>query len=304
VTAHSLRRRWGGNRRERLIDLAFVIPALAALTAFLFYPVIYGVVISLHETKGFNLTKFVGLQQYADAFGDPIFLEALGRTLGFTFAAVIVQTGLGLLLAVLLSDVRRGRTFFRIVFFAPYVLAPIAVGTAWKWIYAPYFGVIPSTGSLFGIDALTVAPLASIDFALVAIFVAFLWRYAGFNMVLYLAAIQGLPDEYYEHARLEGASRFQQFRYVTWPLLWPQTFTIVLLTTIGTLHIFDLIWIMTGGGPAHATETVSTYVYKAAFVTHQPGFAQAMAMIVFVLAIVLALIEFKVLSRQVEKVSG
>ena len=151
------------------------------------------------------------------------------------------------------------------MFFAPFVLAPVAVGAVWKFLYAPYFGIAATVGSALGLDTLTVAPLADADTALWAIMAAFLWRFAGFSMVVYLAAIQALPREYYEHAVLEGAGRFQQFRRITWPLLWPQTFALVLLTTLGTLRIFDMVWIMTAGGPSHATETVATDVYATAF---------------------------------------
>ena len=134
-------------------------------------------------------------------------------------------------------------------------------------------------GSAFGIDTATFAPLADADVALWAIMAAFLWRFAGFSMVVYLAAIETIPREYGEYALLEGAGRFQRVRRVTWPLLWPQTFALVLLTTIGTLRIFDMVWIMTAGGPAHATETVATDVYVTAFRFLEVGYAQAMAMV-------------------------
>ena len=134
--------------------------------------------------------------------------------------------------------------------------------------------------------------------------VAFLWRFAGFNMVVYLAAIRALPREYYEYAVLEGAGRFERFRRITWPLLWPQTFTLVLLTTLGTLRIFDMVWVMTEGGPSHATETVATDVYTTAFRFLQVGYAQAMAMILLVLILVLAVVEYRILDRRAEMVSA
>ena len=235
---------------------------LVILAGFLVYPLVYGIVLSLHDTQGFDLTNFVGLDHYVRAIlGDAVFHRSLLNTVLFTGAAVVLQTGLGLFLAVLVADAKRGRTFFRVVFFVPFVLAPVAVGAVWKFLYAPFFGIVATVGSALGFDTLTVAPLADADTALWAIMAAFLWRFAGFNMVVYLAAIQALPPEYYEYAVLEGAGRFQRFRRITWPLLWPQTFALVLLTTLGTLRIFDMVWIMTGGGPSHATETVATDVY-------------------------------------------
>jgi raffinose/stachyose/melibiose transport system permease protein len=262
-------------------------------------------VLSVHDTKGFDLTGFVGLDHFAHAIlGDAVFHRSLLNTVLFTGAAVVLQTGLGLFLAVLVADAKRGRAFFQFVFFAPFVLAPVAVGAVWKFLYAPYFGIAATAGSALGFNTLTVAPLADANTALWAIMAAFLWRFSGLIMVVYLAAIQALPREYYEYAVLEGAGRFQQFRRVTWPLLWPQTFALVLLTTLGTLRIFDMVWVMTEGGPSHATETVATDVYSTAFRFLQVGYAQAMAMILLVLVLLLAIVEYRVLHHRAEMVSS
>ncbi len=292
------------SRRERAIDLLFLVPILAILAGFLLYPLAYGIVLSLHDTHGFDLAKFVGLDNYARAiFGDAVFHRALLNTVLFTGAAVVLQTGLGLFLAVVVADVKRGRTFFRFAFFAPFVLASVAVGAVWKFLYAPYFGIVPTLGSGLGFDTLTFAPLADVHLVLWAIMAAFLWRFAGFNMVVYLAAIQALPREYSEYAVLEGATRFQKFRRITWPLLWPQTFTLVLLSTLGTLRIFDMVWIMTEGGPSHASETVATDVYVTAFRFLDVGYAQAMAMILLVVIVLFAIVEYRLLNRRAEMVS-
>ncbi len=293
------------SRRESAIDLVFLLPTLALLAGFLFYPLVYGVVLSVHDTKGFDLTNFVGLDHYAHAIlGDAVFHRSLLNTVLFTGGAVVLQTGLGLFLAVLIADVKRGRTFFQFAFFVPFVLASVAVGAVWKFLYAPFFGIVPTVGSALGFDTATVAPLADANTALWAIMTAFLWRFAGFNMVVYLAAIRALPHEYYEYGVLEGANRFQQFRRITWPLLWPQTFTLVLLTTLGTLRIFDMVWIMTAGGPSHATETVATDVYVTAFRFLDVGYAQAMAMILLIVILLVSVIEYRVLNRRAEMVSS
>jgi raffinose/stachyose/melibiose transport system permease protein len=293
------------SHRDRAVDLLFLLPVLAILAGFLFYPLVYGIVLSLHDTRGFDLTNFVGLDHYAHAIlGDAVFHRSLVNTFLFTGAAVVLLTGLGLFLAVLVADVKRGTRFFQFVFFAPFFLAPVAVGAVWKFLYAPYFGIAATVGSALGFDTLTIAPLADTDVALWAIMAAFLWRFAGFNMVVYLAAIRALPPEYYEHAVLEGASRFQQFRRITWPLLWPQTFGLVLLTTLGTLRIFDMVWVMTAGGPSHATETVATDVYATAFRFLEVGYAQAMAMILLLFILLLAVVEYRILNRRAETVSS
>ena len=292
-------------RKERLLDLALLLPIVGLLAAFLLYPLLYGLDLSLNRTDGFEVTQSVGLEHYARAlFGDAVFRQGLANTALFTAAAVVLQTGLGLLLAVLVSETRRGRTLFRIVFVAPFVLAPVAAGTVWKFMYAPFFGIVPSIGSALGVDLSSVAPLADPNTALWGIVLAFAWRFAGFSMVVYLAAMESIPKEYYEYGELEGIGRLTRLRRITWPLLWPQTFALTLLTTIATLRVFDLVWIMTAGGPGHATETVATYVYATAFRSLNPGYAQAMATILMIVIVALAIIEYRLLNRRAEAVTA
>ena len=292
-------------RKERLLDLALLLPIVGLLAAFLVYPLLYGLDLSLNRTDGFEVTQSVGLEHYARALlGDAVFRQGLANTALFTAAAVVLQTGLGLLLAVLVSETRRGRTLFRIVFVAPFVLAPVAAGTVWKFMYAPFFGIVPSIGSAIGVDLSSVAPLADPNTALWAIVLAFAWRFAGFSMVVYLAAMESIPREYYEYGELEGIGRLTRLRRITWPLLWPQTFALTLLTTIATLRVFDLVWIMTAGGPGHTTETVATYVYTTAFRSLNPGYAQAMATILMIVIVALAMIEYRLLNRRAEAVTA
>ena len=291
--------------REGGIDLVFLLPMLALLGGFLFYPLVYGISLSTHESQGLEPTTFVGLDHYVRAIlGDAVFHRSVVNTIVFTVVAVGLQTGIGLLLAVLVAEVRRGRTFFLVAFSAPFVLASVAVGAVWKFLYAPFFGIAATVGSAFGYDASTVAPLADADTALWAVMAAFLWRFAGFSMVVYVAAIRALPRDYYDLAVVEGASWFQRLRNITWPLLWPQTFALVLLTTIGTVRVFDMVWIMTAGGPAHATETVATYLYITAFRFLEIGYAQAMAMILLLVILLLTIVEYRLLNPRAEMVSS
>lgn len=282
-----------------------LVPVVGLLAAFLFYPLLYGIDLSLSRTEGFEVTGQVGLQHYARAlFGDAVFSKSLANTLVLTAAAVVLQTGLGFLLAALVREVHWGRTLFRATFVAPFILAPVAAGSVWKFMDAPFFGIVPSIGGVLGLDLSTIAPLADPNTALWAIAVAFVWRFAGFSMVVYLAAMQSLPREYDEHAELEGVPLLARLRRITWPLLWPQTFALVLLTTIGTLRVFDLVWIMTAGGPDHATETVATHVYTTAFRSLDAGYAQAMATILMVVIIVLVGIEYRLLHPRAEAVTA
>lgn len=292
-------------RRGGAVDLLFLLPMLVLLGGFLFYPLVYGISLSVHDSQGTDAARFIGLEHFARAiFGDAVFQRSLVNTVVFTGAAVLLQTGIGFVLAVLVARLRRGRTLFLIAFFTPFVLASVAVGAVWKFLYAPFFGIAATVGSAVGLDAATVAPLTDPRTALWAIMAAFLWRFAGFSMVVYVAAIRALPRDYDDLAVVEGASWSQRIRHVTWPLLWPQTFALVLLTTLGTLRIFDMVWIMTAGGPSHATETVATHVYTTAFRFLDVGYAQAMAMILLVVILVLTAVEYRLLNPRAEAVSG
>lgn len=301
------RRSWliPARRKERALDLALLLPVLGLLAIFLFYPLVYGLDLSLNRTDGFEVTAPAGLANYARALlGDAVFRQGLGNTLVMTVAAVILQTGVGFLVAMLVAGSGRGRTLFRIAFVAPFVLAPVAAGSVWKFMYAPFYGIVPSIGSALGVDLGQAAPLADPSLALWAIVIVFAWRFAGFSMVVYLAAMRSIPRELYEYGELEGIGRFARVQRITWPMVWPQTFALTLLATIGTLRTFDLVWIMTAGGPGHATETVATYVYTTAFRSLDVGYAQAMATVLMVLIVALAVIEYRLLNPRAEAVAA
>jgi raffinose/stachyose/melibiose transport system permease protein len=286
-------------------NLIWVLPVFAVLACFLLYPLASGLVLSLQRTSGSVPGAFVGLDNYIEAvFRDDIFRQAVGNTVAFTAVAIVVQTGVGLLLAVLIAELRRGHLPYRMVFFAPVVLSAVAVGSVWEWMYAPFFGLFTNVAASLGLADISASPLASQATALWAIMGAFVWRWAGFNTVIYLAGLQSIRREYYEAAMLEGAGGVRRFWHITWPLLLPYTYTVVLLTSMGTLRIFDLMWIMTEGGPAHATETVATYIVTTAFRFQRTGYAQALAFILFGLVVLCTLVLTLTLHKRAHEASG
>jgi ABC-type sugar transport system permease subunit len=283
----------------------WVLPVFALLAGVLVYPLASGFLLSLQRTTGSVQGEFVGIDNYIEAlFRDSIFHQAVGNTVAFTVVAIVLQTGVGLLLAILISEVRRGRLAYRMIFFAPVVLSTAAVGSVWQWLYAPYFGLFTNALAAVGMADVSSSVLATQATALWAIMVAFVWRWAGFNTVIYLAGLQSIPREYYEAAMLEGAGGLHRFRSITWPLLLPHTYTVVLLTTMGTLRIFDLMWIMTQGGPAHATETIATYIFTAAFRFLRIGYAQSLAFILLALVALLTLLLTLTLRKHANQVAG
>lgn len=268
-----------------------MLPVFALLACALAYPLASGLLLSLQRTTGSAEGQFVGLGNYVEAVvGDEVFRQATANTVAFTVVAVALQTGVGLLFAILISEVHRGRLPYRIIFFAPVVLSPAAVGAVWHWMYAPYFGLFTNVLAAGGLADVTSSLLASQATALWAIMGAFVWRWAGFTTVIYLAGLQAIPKDYHEAAMIEGAGGLQRFRRITWPLLFPYTCTVVLLTTMGTLRIFDMMWIMTQGGPSHATETIATYVFTTAFRFLRVGYAQSLAFVLLIIVLALTLL--------------
>ena len=173
-----------------------MLPVFSVLACFLAFPLASGLLLSLRRTTGASAGEFVGLDNYLEAlFRDDIFHQAVGNTVAFTVVAIVLQTGVGLLLAVLIAELRRGRLPYRMVFFAPVVLSAVAFGSVWKWIYAPYFGLFTNVAAFLGLAEVHWSPLASQATALWAIMGAFVWRWAGFNTVIYLAGLQSIPRD-------------------------------------------------------------------------------------------------------------
>jgi raffinose/stachyose/melibiose transport system permease protein len=283
----------------------WVLPVFALLACLLAYPLASGLLLSLRRTTGSTPGEFVGADNYIEALlRDDIFHQAVGNTIAFTAVAIVLQTGVGLLLAILISEVRRGRLPYRMMFFAPVVLSAVAVGSVWKWMYAPYFGLFTNIAATLGLAEVYSSLLASQATALWAIMGASVWRWAGFNTVIYLVGLQSISRQYYEAAMIEGAGGVRRFLHISWPLLLPYTYTVVLLTTMGTLRIFDMMWIMTQGGPAHATETVATYIFTTAFRFQRAGYAQSLAFILLALVALLTLVLTVTLRKRANEISG
>ena len=268
----------------------YLLPALVLLGLFLAYPIFYNFRISLFDWNGIApVKKWVGLGNYRNIFfRSKPFYNAMKNTLSFTIGAAVIQTAVGLVLAVLVSQILALRTIYRAIFFTPVVMSIVAVSFIWTWMYNPIFGIINGLLKGVGLGRLALVWLGDYKTALWAILVAAVWKWAGFTMVVYLAGIQNIPYELYEAASIEGAGRFRQFFVITFPLLLPQTFTNVLLTTIGSLKVFDWVFIMTAGGPGRATEVLPFVIYSDAFRFHRIGYAAAEASVLFIIIIVLS----------------
>ncbi|WP_253943809.1 carbohydrate ABC transporter permease [Nocardioides marmotae] len=277
--------------RQRLEIALFVTPALVLMATFVVWPVISAVRMSFFRWKGFGpMDDFVGLRNYEQVLTDSVFKDAVVHNLTIVGLSIAVQLPLGLLLAVLLNRRIRGRGLLRTIVFVPYVLAEVIAGVVWFQLLQPRSGLVESILTTIGITPPEQGFLGTPDLALWTVFVVLTWKYLGLAVLLFLAGLQGVPDELYEAAQLDGASWWQTQVRVALPLLGPTIRTWAFLSMIGSLQLFDMVWILTGGGPANATTTMATYLVSQGTQRGNYGIAGAASVVLFVVAFVMALL--------------
>lgn len=278
--------------RANLMGYAFILPNLIGYSIFVFLPVCFSFVLSLMKWDASQAPmEFVGLQNFTQIFGDQIFRKSFGNTIEYALLTVLPTLVLSLLLAVLMNSKIKGINFFRTSFFFPYIASIVAVGAVWNMLFQPDFGPINEFLRFIGI-ANPPRWVVDVKWAMVAIAIVTIWKFTGYYMIVYLAALQGIPSSLYEAASIDGAKGWQKLRYITIPMLTPTTFFVLIMLTIQCFKVFDMVYVMTGGGPGNATKTLVNYIYEKAFVSWQLGPASAGAIILFSVVLGIALIQF------------
>jgi multiple sugar transport system permease protein len=290
---------WWVKQRQRLIPYLFIAPNLVLFSAFSFLPLLYALYISFHDWGLISEPDFIGTRNYVRLVHDPLFWRSLANTLAYAAGTVPASMGIGLLLAMALNRSRRGRVVLRSIYFLPIVVSAVATGTIAAWLFNDNYGVINSMLVSLGLPR--IAWLSTPQWALPSLMIVTLWLRIGFCMIVYLAALQSIPSMYYEAARIDGASTLHQFRHITLPLLGPATFLLLILSVIYSFHVFDLIYVMTGGGPGFSTTMLVQYIYRTAFVTSEMGYASAMGLALYGMILVFTVLQWRA-SRQAENV--
>ncbi|GIP31555.1 carbohydrate ABC transporter permease [Paenibacillus sp. J2TS4] len=275
----------------------FLLPGMLLYLIFFVYPTLSGLYYSFTDWDGLSPEySFVGIDNYTNMISnDLVFTKALGNNLKFMFSVVIVQTALSLLLAVLLVKNSKGSVFLRALYFFPTIIASISVAFIWSFMYDPNMGLINRTLSAIGLDALAMNWIGNMDIAIYSIAFVQVWAHTGQMMVVFIAGLQAIPEDLYEVARIEGATRLQTFKRITWPLIAPSATIVVAYTTIQSFKAFDLIFAMTGGGPAYSTEILSTFLYHTAFQNYKFGYASAGSVIFMFIIALITLLQFRIL---------
>jgi multiple sugar transport system permease protein len=299
VPQPQLRRRISRMRmEEHFFGWLFILPVVIGVLAFQFYPILVSIYASMTDWTGLNDPSFIGLQNYTRLVsGDRSFRLTLANTVYYTLGSIPLSMLLALGLALLCNRAMRAVYWYRTAFFAPNVTSTVAISLVWLWLYAPDVGPINWALSLVGIEG--PAWLTSLTWAMPAVIIVGVWQHVGYPMLILLAGLQGVPESLYEAAKLDGASSWQRFRFVTLPLLTPSLFFLLITQFISSFQVFGLIYVMTQGGPANATNVYIHYLYQNAFAFGRLGYASAMAWILFAIIALITLVQWQLQKRWV-----
>ena len=282
------RARRSGRLQPRLAPWLFIAPAMVLFTVFAFVPIVLSVILSFEDVKLFGGGEWIGAHNYTRMVGDSLFWQSLKNTAIFTAGTVPTSIAIGLALAVALNRKLPGRTILRGVYVLPIAVSGVVVALTMAWIFNGDYGVL--NNALGGVGLPRGQWLTSPSLAMVTLVAAVVWSRIGFCLVIYLAALQSIPKELMEAAVQDGASPWQRFRHVTFPMLSPTTFLLVVVNVIFSLHAFDIIYILTGGGPGFATTVLLQYIYEAAFSNGAMGYASAMGVVLTLILLVFTVV--------------
>ncbi len=279
-------------RRNRVIGYTFLLPNIIGFLMFICIPVVASFLMSFTEWNGFGEIEFIGLSNYMRLWEDETFRISLLNSLIMTGVSVPATLLLAILAAVALNKGIKAVKLFRTAIFLPHITATIAVAVVWQLLYNPTMGPINGMLRSLGIDE-PPTWLASSQWALISVIIVSIWHSIGYYMILYLAGLQGIPKDLYEAAEIDGAGKVSQFRNITLPMLSPVIFFTVIIGIINSFKVFDLIFVLTKGGPGRSTHVLVYDIYHTAFQRFEYGYASAMAYVLFTIILIITVIQFQ-----------
>ncbi|MFJ9499712.1 MULTISPECIES: carbohydrate ABC transporter permease [Brevibacillus] len=282
--------------QRKFTGYLYVLPCFLMILIFIYFPIVQNIEFSLFEWSAFSPERtFVGLTQYVQLFHDPIFYKALTNNIYYAVISMIFQVGGGLVLAAILEDkvFRRFSPLFRTVFFTPVIISITVIALLFDFIYHPQVGLLNGFLSAIGLESWTRAWVGDSATAIFAAIAVSQWQSIGYIMMLFIVAIQKIPQELYEAAEMDGASKVQMFFHVTVPQVREMTFVTSTITLAGAFTVFNEVYILTGGGPGHASEVLGTYLYQSAFINDQMGYASTIANVILAITLVISLVQMK-----------
>lgn len=275
----------------------FFIPGLLLYSIFFISPTISALFYSFTDWDGLSdAYQFVGIGNYERALtGDTIFRKTVGNNLKFMLVVVIFQTIAALSFALIVLKNTKTNLFLRALYFFPTILSSVSVAFIWSFIYDPSLGILNQILELLGLDFLRQNWLGNADIAIYSLAITQVWFHAGQMLIIFVAGLQAIPADLYEVAKIEGASKWQTFRNVTWPLLAPSATIVIAYTTIQSFKAFDLVFAMTGGGPNNSTQIIATYIFDVAFRSYNFGYASSISVLFMIIIAAITFLQFKAL---------
>ena len=271
-----------GNKKSIAV---FVLPAFLIYAIFVLVPIGYNVYVSFLQTDLMSPSKFVGIKNYINLFQDKTFVGAVKNNILMVIGSLLAHLPLALFFGNILFQKIKGSHFFQTVFFLPSVICGVAVGLTWTFVYNSEFGLINKFLEMIGLGGLKQVWLADKNLALFCIIIVVMWQFVGYHMIIQIAAMKNISESYYEAAEIDGASKWVQFKSITFPLIKPILKVDAVLIITGSLKYYDLVAVMTGGGPNHATELMSTYMFYQGFRTLKYGYSAAIGVVLLLLCI-------------------
>jgi len=283
--------------RCKLAPYLWILPALLFYLVFKIVPMIGGIYLALLRWDGLEAAKFVGLENFQRMLDDEVIPLAFLHNVEYAIGTVAAKVVLSLCLALLLNQAIKGRAFYRTALFMPVVMSFVVVGILWSWLYNAQFGLVDSLLHALHLDALILDWLGDTRVALWSLVAVDTWKWYGFHMVIFLAGLQTIPNELYEAARIDGASRLRQFWNITLPLLQSVLTVNVTLSLMGALSVFDIPYVMTEGGPANSTIVMALHIYLRAFKFYKFGYGAAMSYVMMIVVAIIAAVQIRLMSR-------
>ncbi len=288
--------------RKWLLDnqgLFFMAPAMILFFVFVLYPIFYIFNASMYDWDGINEAVYIGVQNYIEMFTDDrSFALSIRNSIYWAFLTIFPQMFLGFILAYILTSGIPLQNAFRVIFFMPAIVSPVVLGIIWQRIYAPFGGLLADLAWETGARFLMQPYLSDPKIAIFSTIAVNVWQWTGFSMLMYVAGLQGLPGEVLSAAEVDGAGTLQRIRYIVVPMLRHVHLTLILLGVIGTLQTFALVFMLTKGGPNHATEMLPTYIFLKAFPLQSMGYASAVAVVLLVIALGASIFQVSVLGSR------
>lgn len=296
-SARRRRQRWRTGLLDTLAAYGFLAPTLLFFGVFLFLPIVLGILLSFQHSSGFGVNTPAGLSNYTTLLHDPLFWKCVKNTAIYTALTVPTSVLIGLAIALLFWREMKGRTFYRAMIYFPMVISGVATAIVGGWIFNENIGVIDKF--LVSIGMTPIEWQSKTFPAMLSLVVMTIWTRIGFNMVIYLSGLQNIDESYLETARIEGANAWQRLVKVLWPLLGPTTFFLIILNVIYSFQVFDLVFVMTAGGPSNGTNMMLLYAYQQAFQNQEQGYAAAIGVFLLLIVLIFTALQWR-LSRNRE----